>query len=275
MTRPLALTLGEPAGIGPDITLGAWQNRRALSLPSFYVLGDPDFLKAYDEAIDTVVAKLGSLQVPAARRVTYRLRDWGISRQRYWGTPIPIVQCPKCGDVAVPDGQLPVVLPDDLVPDGTGSPLAKSPSFFETKCPKCGGAARRETDTMDTFVDSSWYFMRYASRGAKTMVDARAQYWMPLDIYIGGIEHAILHLLYARFWVKAMRDMGLVKIDEPFTNLLAQGMVLNHIYSRRTDKGGIEYFAPETSATLAPKSVTGATLKSDGAPWTTGMGTIS
>ena len=179
------------------------------------------------------------------KRVQYRLRDWGISRQRYWGTPIPIVHCPKCGDVGVPDDQLPVVLPEDLVPDGSGSPLAKTPSFFETKCPKCGGAAKRETDTMDIFVDSSWYFMRYACPDAKTMVDARTDYWMPMDQYIGGIEHAILHLLYARFWTKAMRDMGLVKIDEPFQNLLTQGMVLNHIFSRRTAKGGIEYFAPD------------------------------
>jgi leucyl-tRNA synthetase len=234
--------------------------------------------KAYDEAIETVVAKLDSLKVPAARRVTYRLRDWGISRQRYWGTPIPIVQCPKCGDVAVPDDQLPVVLPEDLVPDGTGSPLAKTPSFFETKCPKCGGAARRDTDTLDTFIDSSWYFMRYACPDAKTMVDARAQYWMPLDIYIGGIEHAILHLLYARAWTKTMRDMGLIDIDEPFANLLTQGMVLNHIFSRRGDKGGIEYFSPEEVATVvdAEGRITGAKLKSDGAPVDyEGVGTMS
>ena len=189
--------------------------------------------KSYDEAIDAVVAKLGALKIEAGKRITYRLRDWGFSRQRYWGTPIPIVQCAKCGDVGVPDDQLPVVLPEDLVPDGTGSPLAKTPSFFETQCPKCGGAARRDTDTMDVFVDSTWYYMRYACPDAKSMVDPRAQYWMPLDIYIGGIEHAILHLLYARFWTKAMRDLGLIRIDEPFTNLLTQGMVLNHIFSRR------------------------------------------
>src|SRR5471032_2762235 len=187
----------------------------------------------YASAIDKVVARLDKLAIPAAKRVTYRLRDWGISRQRYWGTPIPIVQCAKCGDVGVPDGELPVVLPENLVPDGSGSPLAKERSFYETTCPKCGLPAKRETDTMDVFVDSSWYFMRYASPDASTMVDSRNDYWMPMDQYIGGIEHAILHLLYARFWTKVMRDMGLVHIDEPFTRLFTQGMLLNHIYFQR------------------------------------------
>src|SRR5688572_27257565 len=234
--------------------------------------------KDYAAAIDTVVEKLDSLGVPASKRVQYRLRDWGISRQRYWGTPIPIVQCPKCGDVAVPDKDLPVKLPEDLVPDGSGSPLAKTPSFYKAKCPRCGGDAKRETDTMDTFVDSSWYFLRYACPDAPTMVDRRAQYWNPLDMYIGGIEHAILHLLYARFWVKAMRDLGLIKLDEPFTNLLTQGMVLNHIFSRRTPKGGIEYFAPdEVEVSVdAEGKVTGAKLKSDGSPIDyDGIGTMS
>jgi len=228
-------------------------------------------------ALDAVAKDLAAKDL-GKKRVQYRLRDWGISRQRYWGTPIPIVQCPKCGDVGVPDADLPVKLPEDLVPDGSGSPLAKTPSFFETKCPKCGGAAKRDTDTMDVFVDSSWYYMRYASPGASAMVDARAQYWLPLDIYIGGIEHAILHLLYARFWTKAMRDMGLIKVDEPFANLLTQGMVLNHIFSRRTDKGGIEYFAPDEVETRvdAEGKITGATLKSDGSPIDYGgIGTMS
>ena len=232
----------------------------------------------YAASIDAVVAKLNALGAPAAKRVTYRLRDWGISRQRYWGTPIPIIQCAKCGDVGVPDAELPVVLPEDLVPDGHGSPLAKARSFFETKCPKCGGAAKRDTDTMDTFVDSSWYYMRYACPDAPTMVDKRAQYWMPMDQYIGGIEHAILHLLYARFWTKAMRDLGLIAIDEPFTNLLTQGMVLNHIFVRRTDKGAVEYFAPDEVevATDAEGRITGATLKSDGRPVDyEGIGTMS
>jgi leucyl-tRNA synthetase len=208
--------------------------------------------------------------VPASKRVQYRLRDWGISRQRYWGTPIPIEQCLKCGDVAVPDDQLPVVLPEDLVPDGSGSPLARSPAFYETKCPKCGGAAKRETDTMDTFVDSSWYFMRYACPDAPTMVDQRAQYWNPLDMYIGGIEHAILHLLYARFWTKAMRDLGLIRIDEPFTNLLTQGMVLNHAFLRRGDSGNKVYYAPDELDIVFDEhgNVRSATLKADGQPVT-------
>jgi leucyl-tRNA synthetase len=230
-----------------------------------------------DGAIDAVAKDLEAMGL-GVKRIQYRLRDWGISRQRYWGTPIPIVQCPKCGDVGVPDDQLPVVLPEGLVPDGHGNPLAKTPSFFETRCPKCGGAARRETDTMDVFVDSSWYFMRYTCPDAKTMVDAKADYWMPMDQYIGGIEHAILHLLYARFWTKAMRDLGLVKIDEPFLNLLTQGMVLNHIFSRRGAKGGVEYFSPaDVDVKMdAEGRITGATLRSDGQPVTyDGIGTMS
>src|SRR5258706_673607 len=231
----------------------------------------------HDGAVGAVARDLEKMGI-GKTRVQYRLRDWGISRQRYCGTPIPIVQCPKCGDVGVPDDQLPVVLPEDLVPDGSGSPLAKTPSFYETRCPKCGGAAKRETDTMDTFVDSSWYFMRYACPDAPRMVDARAQHWMPVDMYIGGIEHAILHLLYARFWTKAMRDMGLIKVDEPFANLLTQGMVLNHIFSRRNTKGGIEYFAPDEVdvTTDAEGKITGAKSKSDGNPVDyDGIGTMS
>jgi len=173
------------------------------------------------------------------------LRDWGISRQRYWGTPIPIIHCPTCGAVPVPEKDLPVVLPEDCVPDGSGNPLNKRDDFLQCACPKCSGAAKRETDTMDTFVDSCWYYMRYTCPDANTMVDVRNGYWMPMDQYIGGIEHAIMHLLYARFWTKVMRDLGLVKIDEPFERLLTQGMVLNHIFQRRTEKGGIDYYAPE------------------------------
>ena len=161
------------------------------------------------------------------RRTQYRLRDWGVSRQRYWGCPIPIVHCPSCGEVPVRADQLPVRLPEDVVMDGVGSPIKKDPNFYETTCPTCGGKATRETDTMDTFFESSWYFARYASFDCHTgMVDERANYWLPVDQYIGGIEHAILHLLYARFFNKLMRDVGLLKNDEPFTNLLTQGMVL-------------------------------------------------
>jgi leucyl-tRNA synthetase len=203
------------------------------------------------------------------KQVTWRLRDWGISRQRYWGCPIPLVHCPSCGDVPVPDDRLPVVLPEDCVPDGSGNPLNKLAAFLETDCPKCGKPAKRETDTMDTFVDSSWYFLRYACADQdKAMVDARVNYWLPVDQYIGGIEHAILHLLYSRFWTKAMRDLGLVKIDEPFTRLLTQGMVLNEIFSRKTASGRIQYFNPaevELRFDEAGKR-TGAVLRADGQP---------
>jgi leucyl-tRNA synthetase len=192
------------------------------------------------DAIATALEKKGL----GRKRVQYRLRDWGISRQRYWGCPIPVVHCGACGVVPVPEDQLPVLLPEDLVPDGSGNPLAKSPAFYECECPRCGGPARRETDTMDTFVDSSWYFLRYACPDAARMVDERVEYWLPVDQYIGGIEHAILHLLYARFWTKVMRDLQLLSIGEPFSNLLTQGMVLNHIYSYESDGGRKRYFNP-------------------------------
>jgi leucyl-tRNA synthetase len=159
--------------------------------------------------------------------VHYRLRDWGVSRQRYWGAPIPIVYCDRCGVVPVPEDQLPVVLPENVEFSGLGSPLKQMPEFYETVCPRCGFAAKRETDTFDTFVESSWYFSRYACPdNNEAMLDSRESYWMPVDQYIGGIEHAILHLLYARFFQKLLRDVGLSSADEPFTNLLTQGMVL-------------------------------------------------
>ena len=222
-------------------------------------------------------AVLSALKL-GAPRTTYRLRDWGISRQRYWGTPIPIIHCAACGDVPVPYDELPVVLPEDCMPDGSGNPLNKRADFINAACPKCGKPARRETDTMDTFVDSAWYYMRYTSPGAPAMVDKRNDRWMPMDQYIGGISHAILHLLYARFWTKVMRDMGLVKIDEPFTNLLTQGMVLNHIYFRKNDKGGIDYFAPDSVKVEhdATGRVTGAHAAGDGLPVEYGgVGTMS
>ena len=205
--------------------------------------------KACVDAVATDLAALGL----GEKKTTWRLRDWGVSRQRYWGTPIPIIHCDEHGAVPVPEKDLPVVLPMDCIPDGSGNPLHKHEGFHAASpgsdkrvaCPVCGKAARRETDTMDTFVDSSWYFMRYCDpKNSEAMVAEGADYWMPMEQYIGGIEHAILHLLYARFWTKVMRDLGLVKVDEPFTKLLTQGMVLNHIYSRRTDKGGKEYFWP-------------------------------
>ncbi|MEH3085359.1 MAG: leucine--tRNA ligase [Xylophilus ampelinus] len=200
------------------------------------------------EAVDAVAAALAEKGL-GEKKTTWRLRDWGISRQRYWGTPIPIIHCADCGPVPVPEADLPVVLPTDLVPDGSGNPLVKSEAFHAgVVCPHCGKPARRETDTMDTFVDSSWYYLRYCDpKDDRAMVGEGARYWMGangMDQYIGGIEHAILHLLYARFWTKVMRDLGLVAVDEPFAKLLTQGMVLNHIYSRRTEKGGKEYFWP-------------------------------
>lgn len=172
------------------------------------------------------------------RQVHYRLRDWGVSRQRYWGAPIPIINCPSCGSVAVPDEDLPVVLPENVIVEGTGSPIKKMPSFYETICPKCGGKAERETDTFDTFMESSWYFARFSCTDNETaMLDERANYWLPVDQYIGGIEHAILHLLYARFYTKLMRDAGLTKIDEPFDALLTQGMVLKDGSKMSKSKG--------------------------------------
>jgi leucyl-tRNA synthetase len=232
----------------------------------------------YKAALDAVAADLAAKGL-GEKKTTWRLRDWGISRQRYWGTPIPIIHCDEHGAVPVPEKDLPVVLPEDCIPDGSGNPLNKNEAFLKCSCPVCGKPARRETDTMDTFVDSSWYFMRYCSPGSdNAMVDARNDYWMPMDQYIGGIEHAILHLLYARFWTKVMRDLGLVKFDEPFVNLLCQGMVLNHIYSRKGATGGIEYFWPnDVENTFGPDGrVNGARLKSDGSAIDYGgVGTMS
>jgi len=198
----------------------------------------------FQQAVDAIAADLKAKNL-GEKQVQWRLRDWGISRQRYWGCPIPIVHCAACGDVPVPDDQLPVKLPEHLVPDGTGNPLAKMPEFYETSCPSCGKPAKRETDTMDTFVDSSWYFARYACPDqADAMVDERAKYWMAVDQYIGGIEHAILHLLYSRFFMRAMRDEGLLQVSEPFTNLLTQGMVLAETYYRDTAEGRREWVNP-------------------------------
>ena len=224
----------------------------------------------FKDCVAAVAADLAGLGL-GEKKITWRLRDWGVSRQRYWGTPIPIIHCDEHGAVPVPEKDLPVVLPDDLVPDGSGNPLNKSEAFHAASpgsdkrvaCPICGKPARRETDTMDTFVDSSWYFMRYCDpTNADKMVADGADYWMPMDQYIGGIEHAILHLLYARFWTKVMRDLGLIKVDEPFTKLLTQGMVLNHIYSRKGDKGGKDYFWPKDVEHVldAAGKVTGARL---------------
>ena len=232
----------------------------------------------FDEAFDAI-AKSFESNGRGERRVNWRLRDWGISRQRYWGCPIPLIHCTECGDVPVPDDQLPVVLPEGLVPDGSGNPLNRNEAFLACSCPKCGKPARRETDTMDTFVDSSWYFFRFASAGNdRAMIDERAAYWLPVDQYIGGIEHAILHLLYSRFWTRVMRDVGLTKLDEPFTNLLTQGMVLNEIYFRKPASGRVVYYNPaDVDVQLDEKGArVGAVLREDGQPVESGgIGTMS
>ncbi|OZB70383.1 MULTISPECIES: leucine--tRNA ligase [unclassified Thiomonas] len=263
---------------GETFSTDAWADwygdkQRAVCVNS----GDLDGLP-YKDAVDKV-AELLAAKGLGEKRTTWRLRDWGVSRQRYWGTPIPIIHCDHCGAVPVPEKDLPVVLPEDLIPDGSGNPLHQCATFVDVACPQCGKPAKRETDTMDTFVDSSWYFMRYTcADNHDAMVDGRTDYWMPMDQYIGGIEHAILHLLYARFWTKVMRDLGLVKADEPFTRLLTQGMVLNHIYSRKTPQGGIEYFWPHEVENVfdAQGKIIGAKLKADGSAVDYGgVGTMS
>lgn len=225
----------------------------------------------FEQAVDAIAADLHANGL-GEKKVTWRLRDWGISRQRYWGTPIPMIHCPSCGAVPVPEAQLPVVLPDHLIPDGSGNPLNKYPEFFQCDCPKCGQPARRETDTLDTFVDSSWYFFRYCAPDAAAMVDARADYWMPVDQYIGGIEHAILHLLYSRFWTKVMRDLGLTTVSEPFANLLTQGMVIAPTFYRESAEGRKQWINPadvkvQTDDKGRPLS---AILHRDGQPVTIG-----
>ena len=191
----------------------------------------------FQEAFDAIVNKLTSLH-KGKKTTQFRLRDWGISRQRYWGCPIPIIKCHSCGEVPVPEKDLPVVLPESIVMHGVGSPIKQDESFYKTTCPSCGKPAERETDTMDTFVESSWYFARYPSyNNPNAMVDERSNYWMPVDQYIGGIEHAILHLLYARFFNKILRDLGLIKHSEPFKNLLTQGMVLKNGTKMSKSKG--------------------------------------
>ncbi|MEO6186080.1 MAG: leucine--tRNA ligase [Steroidobacteraceae bacterium] len=274
-SRPVRTVVASASGLYATVT-APWQQ----AYGDAGVLVDSGEFTGLDSAaaMHAIAAALGQRGL-GARRVQYRLRDWGISRQRYWGCPIPIIHCPDCGDVPVPDKDLPVRLPEDLVPDGSGNPLAKSAAFLHCACPQCGAAAKRETDTMDTFVDSSWYFLRFASAGNDAaMVDARANYWLPVDQYIGGIEHAILHLLYSRFWTRVMHSLGLVKTPEPFANLLTQGMVLNHIFHRTPATGRRQYFNPADvdlavdPATREPK----ATLRSDGSMVTyEGLGTMS
>ncbi|MBK6850792.1 MAG: leucine--tRNA ligase [Burkholderiales bacterium] len=240
----------------------------------------------YPSAVDKVAELLGSKGL-GEKKTTWRLRDWGVSRQRYWGTPIPIIHCDSCGVVPVPEQDLPVVLPIDCVPDGSGNPLNKRADFLNVGCPKCGKPARRETDTMDTFVDSSWYVMRYCdARNNDAMVGAGTEYWMGaagragtpgMDQYIGGIEHAILHLLYARFWTKVMRDLKLVSIGEPFTRLLTQGMVLKGAFFHKPEGGGKNYYweSEVEPVTNEHGLIVGGKLKADGTPLEYEMTTMS
>ncbi len=218
-------------------------------------------------AFDALAARFESDGI-GARRVNFRLRDWGVSRQRYWGCPIPVIHCAACGALPVPDVQLPVVLPEDVAFSGVQSPIKADPAWRATRCPQCGGPAERETDTFDTFMESSWYYARYASPGADDIVDARAKYWTPVDQYIGGIEHAILHLLYFRFYHKLLRDEGFVDSDEPAINLLCQGMVVAETFFRESADGNREWFNPaDIEITRDDKGrVIGAILKADRLP---------
>jgi leucyl-tRNA synthetase len=228
---PIKVVIAASADERPDVSQAAYTDY-GICVHSGPFTG-LDFKAAF-EAIANYLAN----EKRGRRRVNWRLRDWGISRQRYWGCPIPVIYCPDCGAVPVPEDQLPVVLPEDVAFDGVGSPIKKMPAFYQTHCPQCGQPAERETDTFDTFVESSWYFARFACPdNDKAMLDERAAYWMPVDQYIGGIEHAILHLLYARFFQKLLRDEGLLKVDEPFTRLLTQGMVLKDGAKMSKSKG--------------------------------------
>ncbi len=202
------------------------------------------------------------------RRVNYRLRDWGVSRQRYWGCPIPVIYCDKCGAVPVPEDQLPVLLPEDVVLEGTGSPIKADPEWRKCQCPECGADAERETDTFDTFMESSWYYARYTSPGAREAVDKRGNYWLPVDQYIGGIEHAILHLMYFRFFHKLLRDARMVDSNEPARNLLCQGMVIAETFYRELPNGGKDWFNPADVDVVRDERgrITGATLRADGLP---------
>ena len=255
---------------GQPFSLDGWQESYADKVNGKCVnSGKYDGL-SYEAAIDAIAADLAAKDL-GEKKVQFRLRDWGISRQRYWGCPVPIIHCPNCGDVPVPDEQLPVVLPENVEITGAGSPLAKMPEFYECSCPKCGGKAKRETDTMDTFVESSWYFLRYTCPdNDKAMVDERLAYWCKggIDQYIGGIEHAILHLLYSRFWTKLMRDVGLIDIGEPFANLLTQGMVVAPTFYRDLADGKKQWINPAEVNVVTDERgrPTGATLIADGQP---------
>ena len=254
---------------GKSFSSDAWQEWYADKGEGVCVNSGPyDGLK-FNAAVDAIAADLSAKGL-GEKQVQYRLRDWGVSRQRYWGSPIPMIHCGNCGTVPVPPEDLPVLLPEDVEFDATGgSPIKKMAEWYQTSCPQCGGAAERETDTFDTFMESSWYYARYACPDSdQAMLDQRANYWLPVDHYIGGIEHAILHLLYARFYHKLMRDSGLVQSDEPFTRLLTQGMVVAETYYRQLTDGSLQWFNPtEVERELGDRGqVISARLRSDGEP---------
>jgi len=269
---PIRQVIAPADGSGADLSEGAFVDPGVLVNS-----GEFDGLSSAD-AFDAIATRLEQ-EGRGRRRVNFRLRDWSVSRQRYWGCPVPMIDCPSCGSVQVPDDQLPVRLPEDVTLSGVGSPLKKMDEFVRVACPACGGDARRETDTFDTFFESSWYYARYScadQHGA--MLDDRARYWLPVDQYIGGIEHAVLHLLYARFFHKLMRDAGLVDSDEPFTRLLTQGMVLADSFYREDAQGGRSWYNPaEVTVQRDEKGrAVSATLDADGQPVVLGgVGTMS
>src|SRR5882757_8240399 len=269
---PIQVVIGAEPGKPADVSAASHEDKGWLINSAEF-----DGLE-FKPAFDAIAARLEALG-QGRKRINYRLRDWGVSRQRYWGCPIPIIYCESCDAVPVPEDLLPVRLPEDLVPDGRGNPLLRLPEFVNVPCPQCGKPARRETDTCDTFVDSSWYFARFASATQKeAMLDGRAAYWLPVDQYIGGIEHAILHLLYARFFQKLMRDVGVSNVGEPFKRLLTQGMVLAEAYYRSGEGGGREWIAPKDVEVErdAKGAALRAVLKSTREPVTAaGLGTMS
>ena len=232
---PIVQVVDKP---GYNYDADVWQDWYAEKSSKTRTINSGEFNgRHFEEAFNGIADKLQEVG-KGKRTVNYRLRDWGVSRQRYWGAPIPIINCDACGTVPVPESDLPVVLPTNVAFEGVGSPIKSMPEFYETECPACGGAATRETDTFDTFMESSWYYARYGcAQNDKAMLDAEADYWTPVDQYVGGIEHAILHLLYSRFYHKLLRDEGLVSSDEPFTRLLTQGMVLKDGAKMSKSKG--------------------------------------
>ncbi len=263
---PIKQVIGVP---GQDFDPGAWQdwysdkNAAGMRVVNSGALDGMDYKQAF-EFLKTKLVDGGQ----GAHRVNFRLRDWGVSRQRYWGCPIPMIYCDACGAVPVPESQLPVVLPEDVAFSGTGSPIKTDPEWRKTQCPTCAGPAERETDTFDTFMESSWYYARYTSPGAQDLVDGRADYWLPVDYYIGGIEHAIMHLMYFRFYHKLMRDAGLINSDEPATNLLCQGMVIADTFYRLEADGSKTWFNPADVLVESDErgKLSGAKLIADGLP---------